>query len=556
MKIEKVNPDIKYLYHYTKKENVAKILKDKKIISSDKYTFFTQNLIDAKKSFEEEIMQEDKLYIDINGILRKRGKNNRNEYCILKIPYINDNNFYKFTFDNQDNNSIYGLSLTHYGEYCFENAKVLEIPDNKHIFKIFKGATTFIVAGMLLFPFSVSASSWLDKNNYDVSWYANTTLKEYMITNEKELAGLAYLVNNENKTFDGIIFNIASDIDLTDNTWETIEEIFKGAICGSHRILLNYTDGELIKNQKIELVKYSFNTLIANNNLITKVEVSYPYTVKKLKEKIGNVTYVYYNNEELQDSKSLFELNLATDDVIEIYKNNYIFIEDVFGNKRILSFESGDSIDNIKKFYGNKVNISPDKIILKYNDQILEDGRTIADYNIQKYSVLNAYIKSNISINGNKINNIGDIYNNNNYLNKDIINDGDKIYINLKNNNNNNNLIIDKILINGKNIENNSIINDTLIIDNKYLSSDNKINDLENIDIQIIYKNNDIENEKQEIISEDNDNINEEDKIVNEEIENPKTRDNILSSILSGIMSLMSIVGISINLKRRNKKIN
>lgn len=31
MKIEKINPDIKHLYHYTKKEDVAKILKDKKI---------------------------------------------------------------------------------------------------------------------------------------------------------------------------------------------------------------------------------------------------------------------------------------------------------------------------------------------------------------------------------------------------------------------------------------------------------------------------------------------------------------------------------------------
>lgn len=554
MKIEKVNPDIKYLYHYTKKENVAKILNDKKIISSDKYTFFTQNLNDAKKVFEEEIMQENKLYIDINGILRKRGKNNREDYCILKIPYINDNNFYKFTFDNQDSNSIYGLSLTHYGEYNFANAKVLEIPSSKHIFRILKGATTFIAAGMLIYPFNVSASSWLDKNNYDVSWYANETLKEYMITNEKELAGLAYLVNNENKTFDGKIFNIACDIDLTDNTWETIEEIFKGAICGSHRILLNYTDAELVKNQNIELVKYSFNTLIDDNISITKVEVSYPYTVKKLKEKIGNVEYIYYNNEELQDDKSLFELNMESDSLLEVYKNNYKFIEDILGNKRVVTFESGDSIYDVKKIYGEKVNISSDKIILKYNDIVLEDEKTGADYNIQKYSIINAYIKSNITINGNKINNIGDIYNNNNYLNKDIINDGDKIYINLKNNNNNNNLTIDKILINGKYNENNKIINDTLIIDNKYLSTDNKIKDLENIDIQIIYKNNDIENEKQEINTKDN--VNNTEEVINEEIENPKTNDNILNSILSGIMSLMSIIGLSINLKRRNKKIS
>lgn len=544
MKIERVNPKIKYLYHYTKKENIKKILQDKKIISKDKYVFFTKNLIDAKNLFESEYMNPDKMYIDLDGNLKKRGKCNKNDYCILKIPYINDNDFYEFTFPNQDKNSIYSMSLTHKGEYYFDNAKVLEIPNNNIINNSLKIVTSAFAIGMMLLPFNVLAASWLDENNYDTSWYISESISEYNISNAKELAGLAYLVNKDGKEFAGTNINITSDIDLTENTWEVINEIFKGTICGSHRILLNYTDGAFIKNKNIDIVKYSFNTLIDDNVLITKVEVSYPCTVKKLKEAIGSVSYVYYNNEELQDDKSLFALNLSDSDALEIYKNNYKFIEDIFGNRRVVTFESGDSIDNIKKIYGNKINVAPGKIILKYNDIPLEDGRTAADYNIHKYSVIYAFIKSNITINGKNINNIGDIYNNNYTINNDVINDGNKIYINLKNNNN---LIIDKILINGQNNENNKIINDTLIIDNKYISSDNKINDLENIDIKIIYKNINQENEVEEKNTEDNENE-------EEKIENPKTSDNVLVNIILGFISLLTIIGLDINLKKRKNK--
>ena len=67
MNIEKVNPNIKYIYHYTLKKNVKKILAEQEIISKDQYVFFTKSLKDYIIAFEREMMQENKLYIDVNG---------------------------------------------------------------------------------------------------------------------------------------------------------------------------------------------------------------------------------------------------------------------------------------------------------------------------------------------------------------------------------------------------------------------------------------------------------------------------------------------------------
>ena len=48
------------------------------------------------------------------------------------------------------------------------------------------------------------------------------------------------------------------DIDLTSNDWVTISDIFKGSICGAHRIFLKYTDGKLVSGKDLEGVYYTF----------------------------------------------------------------------------------------------------------------------------------------------------------------------------------------------------------------------------------------------------------------------------------------------------------